>query len=315
MTNPFIVILAGGLSHERDVSIRSGRRVAEELRDYGLHVEVRDVDESLIPYLKSTKPDAVWPILHGSIGEDGSVRDLLDLMGVPYVGTSAPGSRRAWHKAIAKSIISDAGFATADYTTLPQSLFRDLGAMTVLEQVFDRLGADVVVKPVHGGSALGVSEVHSLEELPGAMVSCFSYGDIALIEQYVSGTELAVSVVGNGDSAIALPAVEIVTDGPYDFDARYNPGRTEFFTPARLSDSVQADVAELALSAHRVLGLRDISRTDMIVREDGTPVFLEVNVAPGMTETSLLPLAVAASETSMEELYAQIALMPLNREN
>lgn len=309
-----IVILAGGLSHERDVSIRSGRRVAEVLRGVGHQVEVLDVDDSLLPTFTQHRPDLVWPILHGAVGEDGSIRDVLDLLNLSYVGTGAGGSRRAWNKAIAKSMLADAGHATADYTTLPQPLFRDLGARAVLEHVFESLGPDLVVKPAFGGSALGVSEVHNHSELPAAMVGCFSYGDTALIEQYVAGTEVAVSVIEQDGELHTLPIVEIVTEGPYDFDARYNPGRVEYFTPARLdSDTIEA-AAELAKAAHRILGLRDISRTDLIITPSGVPTFLEVNVAPGMTETSLFPLAGLASVHSLEHIYSGIVESAFSRQ-
>jgi D-alanine-D-alanine ligase len=211
-----------------------------------------------------------------------------------------------------------AGAATPDYVTLPQSLFRELGAAALLELVAGRLGADLVVKPLHGGSALGVARVERAEDLPQAMMDCFAYGDVALIERAVHGTELAVSVIDVGEGPVALPPVEIVADGLYDYDARYNPGRTEFFTPARLPDQVSDAAAALALLAHRTLGLARISRTDLIIDAAGAPQFLEVNVAPGMQETSLLPQAALAAGWSLPELYralveASVAAPPTAR--
>ncbi|HLS25712.1 MAG TPA: D-alanine--D-alanine ligase [Beutenbergiaceae bacterium] len=302
-----IAILAGGLSHEREVSLRSGRRVAESLRSAGHQVSVRDVDANLLAELRRERPDVVWPLLHGSTGEDGSIRDLLELVGVPYVGTSAAGSRIAWNKPVAKTLVQRAGAATAEFVTLPQSLFREAGAHTVLDAVLDRLGMPLVVKPAQGGSALGVSLVREPDDLAQAMVSCFSYGDVALIERAVDGVEVAVSVVDVGDGPRALPGVEIATDGPYDYDARYNPGRTEFFVPTRLAPDRAQRAADLALLAHRELGLRHLSRTDMIIDDAGTPWFLEVNVAPGMTETSLFPQAAHAADQPVAELYAALA--------
>lgn len=305
-SNRRIVILAGGLSHERDVSLRSGRRVAEALRSTGVEVTVHDVDSDLVPALVDTQPDLVWPLLHGASGEDGSVRDVLALLGLATVGTGPRESRVAWSKPIAKTVVARAGISTPDFVTLPQSLFRELGASRVLDAVTARLGLPLVVKPSRGGSALGVSLVTDAAELPRAMVQCFAYGDTALIEEAVVGTELAVSVVDLGDGVQALPAVEIVTDGPYDYDARYNPGRTEYFAPARLPRDVAERAGAVAVAAHEALGLRHLSRTDLIVAPDGSVSFLEVNVAPGMTETSLLPQSAEAAGHELGDLYRSL---------
>lgn len=303
---PDVLVLAGGLSHERDVSLRSGRRVAEALRGAGVDVTVHDVDGSLLPALRSVRPGLVWPLLHGATGEDGSVRDILEMLGLAYVGAGPRASRCAWSKPVAKTIVSRAGVATPRFVTLPQSLFRELGASEVLGAVLDALGLPLAVKPSRGGSALGVTLVRSPEELPRAMVSCFAYGDTALVEQAVDGTEVAVSVVDTGDGPRALPAVEVVTEGPYDYDARYVPGRTEYFAPARLDPETAGRVADAAVTVHRALDLRHLSRTDLIVDRAGVPQFIDVNSAPGMTETSLLPQAALADGQDLGKLYRAI---------
>lgn len=308
-----VLVLAGGLSHERDVSIRSGRRVAETLRAAGISAHVHDVDGELLGYLQQARPDVVWPILHGSTGEDGSVRDLLDLVGVPYVGTDAAGSRVAWNKPVAKTLLQRAGASTPRFTTLPQTLFRELGTREVLARALDVLGLPLVVKPASGGSALGVSVVREAAALPQAMVACFAYGDEALLEQHVEGVEVAVSVVDLGDGPQALPSVEIVTDGAYDYDARYNPGRSEYFVPGRLTQAQERAAAELAVLAHQVLGLRHLSRTDMIVDGGGVAWVLDINVAPGMTETSLFPQAAEASAYGIDELYTALVRQAAGR--
>ncbi|GHG48964.1 D-alanine--D-alanine ligase [Flavimobilis marinus] len=316
--HPRVLVLAGGLSHERDVSLRSGRRVAEALRATGCEVLVHDVDAHLIDRVRSEQPDVVWPLLHGASGEDGSVADVLELLGVRFVGAGPRATRASWNKAVTKSIVAHAGVSTPDYVTLPQSLFSELGAATVLDLVVESLGLPLVVKPARGGSALGVTLVRSREDMARAMVTCFSYDEIALIEQAVDGTEVAVSVLATPDGLTALPAVEIVTDGPYDFDARYNPGRTEYFAPARLPDDVARRVAETAVAAHEALALRHLSRSDLIVRPDGSVEFLEVNTSPGQTETSLFPQAVAAADRSLADVYRSIvdlaAATPRRRE-
>ena len=302
-TTPRVVVLAGGLSHERDVSLRSGRRVAEALRSTGAEVVLHDVDADLVASLRELAPDLVWPLLHGATGEDGSVRDVLALLGARVLGTGPRESRVAWQKPIAKTVVARSGLATPDYVTLPQTLFRELGAHRILDAIVAQLGLPVVVKPASGGSALGVTLVSAPDDLPAAMVECFAYSEAALVERAVLGTEVAVSVLDTGDGPFTLPAVEIVTDGPYDYDARYNPGRTEYFVPARLSDDVAQRVAAAALTAHGALRLARVSRTDLIVDEVGTPWFLEVNVAPGMTETSLLPQAAEAAGYELGPLY------------
>ncbi len=306
MNDPTVLVLAGGLSHERDVSLRSGRRVAEALRGTGLEVSVHDVDADLIPTLDQVRPDVVWPLLHGAGGEDGSVRDVLEMLGLPYVGADPRASRCAWSKPVAKTVVSGAGVATPRFVTLPQSLFRELGAPKVLDAVLGSLGLPLAVKPAKGGSALGVTIVRAAEDLPRAMVNCFAYGDTALVERAVDGTELAVSVVDTGDGPRALPAVEIVTDGPYDYDARYFPGRSEYFAPARLTPEQAAAAAQAAVAVHRALGLRHLSRSDLVLGADGVPQFIDVNTAPGMTETSLLPQAAVAGGHELGTLYRDL---------
>jgi len=304
---PRVLILAGGLSHERDVSLRSGRRTAEALREAGCEVDIADVDASLLSTIEGHKPDVLWPLLHGATGEDGSVRDILELTGIPYVGAKPGPSRLGWDKSVAKALLGNAGAHTPAHVALPHNLFRELGAQNVLNTVNKRFNAPLFVKPVRGGSALGVSMVRDSADLPRAMVQGFSYGEVALIENAVIGTELAVSVVDTGEGPQTLPAVEIVSnDGVYDYDARYNPGRVKYFAPARLDAKTAGKAAELALLAHETLNLRHLSRTDMIIDHAGTPWFLEVNVAPGMTETSLLPQAAEAAGLPLGDLYRSI---------
>ena len=306
-SRPRVLVLAGGLSHERDVSLRSGRRVSEALRDAGCTIVERDIDAGLLSDVTSPEIDVVWPLLHGATGEDGAVRDVLDLLGVAYVGSQPAACRRAWDKPVAKSVARDAGLATPDSVALPHGTFRELGAKGVLSAIVERLGLPLVVKPARGGSALGVTVVRQASELPRAMVACFAYGDVALVERFVTGVEVAVSVIDTGEGPRTLPAVEIVADGGvYDYDARYVAGSTEFFAPARLTSSAADAVSRAALLAHQAFGLRHLSRTDLIVDQEGRPWFLEVNVAPGMTETSLLPQAVAAAGEECGPLYRRL---------
>ncbi len=309
-----VMVLAGGLSHERDVSLRSGRRVAEALREAGVEVEQRDADADLLAELRADPPSVVLPVLHGSSGEDGSIRELLELVGVPYVGSRPGPSRLAWDKPTAKTLARRAGLDSPEEVVLPEETFRDLGAADLLEAVRARLGLPLVVKPARGGSALGCSVVHTAEQLPAAMVGCFAYGDLALLERHVSGVEVAVTVLDTGDGPWALPAVEIVPDGGvYDYACRYTAGMTEFFVPARLDTDLAARVGSAAVTVHRELGLRDLSRTDAIITPEGSVQFLEVNVAPGLTETSLLPQALEAAGLDAGAVFADLLRLALQR--
>lgn len=299
-----IIVLAGGLSHERDVSLRSGRRVAQALRDAGHTVVVEDVNANLAALLATSPNPVVFPVLHGGDGEDGSLRGVLDLFGVPYVGSTGPASRRAFDKSIATGLLS--GLRTPAQVALPNSAFRELGAPALVRSIVQRLGLPLMVKPTRSGSALGCTKVETEEALPGAMVSAYAYGEVAVVEEFIEGTEIAVTVIDTGDGPRALPAVEIrPRSGVYDFTARYTAGETRFLAPAEISEDDAAASAELALEVHRRLGLRDLSRTDVIVGAQG-PVFLETNVSPGMTETSLVPLAVEAAGENFGELCAAL---------
>lgn len=302
-TDLAVVVLAGGLAYEREVSIRSGRRVGDALRASGLSVRVADADAGLLASLEEDRPDGVFIALHGEAGEDGALRTVLELVGVPYVGSDAAACRFAWDKPNAKAAVRAAGLATPDWVALPHTTFRELGAAAVLDRIVARLGLPLMVKPARGGSALGAVQIRDAAGLPGAMVSCLAYGDTVLVEPYVDGIEVAVSVVDLGNGPVALPAVEVVpSSGVFDYAARYTAGMTTYHTPARLPDDVAARVAETAVRAHEVLGLRDLSRTDAIVTPEGTVEFLEVNVSPGMTETSLLPMAVEAAGLELGEV-------------
>jgi D-alanine-D-alanine ligase len=301
------VVLAGGLAFEREVSLSSGTQVWEELARAGLDAELRDADADLLPGLAAAPADAVFIALHGATGEDGALRAVLDLAGVAYVGSPASACRLAWDKPAAKSVVRAAGVATPDWVALPHSTFRELGAGAVLDLIVARLGLPLMIKPASGGSALGAQKISRVEELPAAMVSCFAYGDTVLVERFVDGIELAVSVIDLGDGPEALPAVEITPQsGVFDYTARYTPGLTEYHAPARLSADVAERAAAVAVRVHEVLGLADLSRTDAIVSPDGEVHFLEVNVSPGLTETSMFPMAVEAAGHELGDVLARL---------
>ena len=310
-----VVVLAGGLSPERDVSLRSGRRITKALRAAtDFEVIESDVDTTLLARLRAQAPDCVIPVLHGAAGEDGALRDVLHSLNIPFVGSIAAACRLAFDKPVAKTLLTNAGVSTPAAVALPHSTFRELGASEVLAAVLDAVGLPLIVKPTKGGSALGAALVHEAAQFPAAMVGSFAYSDVALMESWVQGVEVAVSVLDTPTGPQTLPLAEIVPMGQiYDYTARYTAGTTEFFVPARLSADVAQRCADVALTAHKALGLRDWSRTDLIVDAAGTPWFLEVNVAPGMTETSLFPQSLAAAELSLGEITAQLVRTAINR--
>jgi len=309
-----VLVLAGGLSHERDVSLRSGRRVAEAMRTAGLEVEERDVDAALLPALAADRPGCVVPMLHGETGEDGAIREVLELLDVPYVGSRPADCRTAFDKPVAKTIVRRAGLNTPEWYCLPHETFRELGAITVMGALVEKLGLPLMVKPARSGSALGCTVVHDAAELPAAMVNAFAYGSVALLEQFIDGDEVAVPVIDDGSGPRALPAVSIQPDGGvYDYTARYTAGSTRFEVPAPLTAEATAEVARVALAAHEALGLRDLSRSDLIVDSEGRVWFLEVNVAPGFTETSTVPLSIQAAGLDLGKVLSSLVDAAITR--
>lgn len=299
-----VVVLAGGLSHERDVSEKSGRRLAESLRDFGHEVVVKDTDDSLLKYLSDNKPDVVIPMLHGAAGEDGTLRDVFEALQIPYVGSTPDACRIAFDKPVAKSIVAKSNLNVPKGVALPHATFRELGADAVITAVLNLVGLPAMVKPARGGSAQGATIVQEANQLPSALVSAFAYGEIAVIEQFIEGTEIAVSVVESDGELKVLPIVEILPDsGFYDYHHRYTAGITEFFCPARLSDEVTKKAMDAAKVIHNSLNLRDLSRSDLIVDKNNEIWFIEVNVAPGLTETSLFPQSVEASDSELGLIF------------
>ncbi len=302
-----VVVLSGGISHERDVSLRSGRRIADALNRLGWQVRTAEPDARLLPDLLQDRPDVVWPALHGASGEDGSLRSLLDVAGLAYIGSRGAAARLAWDKPTAKRVVADAGGATPASVTLTREVFREIGARAAIDVILGSMPEGLVVKPARGGSAQGVTVVEAADQLPRALMDAFTYADEALIEQRVTGVEVAVGVLDADGGPEALPAVEIVPrSGFYGFEERYTAGATRFYTPARIAPEAAAAAGELAALAHRAMGLRHLSRADLIVDPEGRPWFLESNVMPGLTETSLLPQALLSTGRDLSTAYASI---------
>ncbi|MDO8847016.1 MAG: D-alanine--D-alanine ligase [Coriobacteriia bacterium] len=299
-----IAVLMGGQSLEREVSLVSGQRVCDALEAEGYKVLALDVTPELVTTLRSEKPDAVYIALHGKYGEDGTVQELLEFLGIPYTGPGVVASTLAWDKSLSKRLFRIEGVPTPAWVAFTADAFKQMGAATALDLVPDAVGGfPVVVKPSKQGSALGLTKVETAEALPEALLTALSFGDTAIVEKWIDGRELAVSVLDGPDAPRVLPPVEMVpVSGLFDFSAMYTPGETEYYVPARLSETEMAEVVALAARVHQLLGCRHVSRVDMVLGADGVPYVLEANTSPGMTEMSLLPMAAAAVGIDFQEL-------------
>lgn len=309
-----VAVLMGGSSLERDVSLKSGRRVTRALKERGFDVLSLDVDMTLVPTLLEEKPDLVYIALHGQYGEDGTIQELLEIIDLPYTGPGPHASMIGFNKVLSKELFRAHGIPTPRYFTLSSTTIEDMGASKLLGIAWDKLGGPVVVKPAEQGSALGVSIIGKQEDLPEALIYALGYDDRVIMEEYVKGREVAVSVIGNEEPRV-LPAVEVVPQGVFfDFESRYTPGKADYFIPARLEEGVREEVERIALEVHDLLRCKDLSRVDIIVGEDGTPYVLELNISPGMTEMSLLPLAADAAGINFDDLVEKLVEISLGRE-
>ncbi len=303
-----VAVLKGGRSLERNVSLRSGAHAQEALARLAHEVVAIDVDSQLVTRLREARPDAALIALHGPDGEDGTMQALLEALGVPYTGSGPAACMCATDKVLAKHLMRNAGIPTPGFHSLRETSIKELGAADALPAVEAALGFPLVVKPASQGSALGVKFARTADELPGALVGAFSYDRKVLIERYVKGRDLAVSVLDGPSGPAALPVVEAVPreEDFYDYESRYEIGMTTFVCPAELSDDTTARAQELALDVYRLLGCRGVARVDLMLDEAGELWVLETNVIPGMTETSLLPQAADAAGISFDELIARL---------
>ena len=299
-----VAVLKGGRSLERNVSLKSGARVEDALERLGHDVHGIDVGHDLVARLRELDPDAAFVALHGRDGEDGTVQELLEILDLPYTGSGVSACMRCADKVLAKHAFRDAEIPTPDFFAFSEAAFNELGAAEALGAIEERLGFPLVVKPADQGSALGIKFAAEAGDVPAALVAAFSYSDRVLLERHVPGRDLAVSVL-DGE---ALPIVEAVPrdEDFYDFEARYEIGRTEFVCPAELGDEVAARAQELALRAHATLGCAGFSRVDLMLGDGDELAVLEVNAIPGLTETSLLPQAAEAAGISFDELVGRI---------
>lgn len=306
-----VAVLKGGRSLERQVSLKSGARVEAALGRLGHVTTPIDVGHDLIDQLLAARPEVAFVALHGRDGEDGTVQELLEILDIPYTASGVSACIRCADKVLAKHVLLDGGLPTPDFYAFNETAFKELGAAAALAVIERRLGFPLVVKPASQGSALGVKLVADQAHVPAALVAAFSYDRKVLLERYVDGREFAVSVLqtADGSRAEALPVLEAMT-APDDndfFAARYEIGRTTFSCPADLPEAVAAQAQELALAVYRLMGCYGLARVDMMRdATSGSFAVLEVNVIPGLTETSLLPQAADAAGISFDALITRI---------
>ena len=310
-----VAVLKGGRSLERQVSLKSGARVQDALERLGHEVIAIDVGSDLVAQLTDAAPELAFVALHGRDGEDGTVQELLDVMGIPYTGSHVSACIRAADKVLAKHAMLDSGIPTPDFFAFSETAFRELGAAQALPAIEDRLRFPIVVKPAAQGSALGIKFARTPADVPGALVAAFSYDRKVLLERHIAGRDLAISIIEERGAPRALPIVEAVPmqEDFYDFEARYEIGRTRFVCPAEVSDAVAARAAETALEVYRLLGCTGFARVDLMLegggggRGEGEALYvLELNPIPGLTETSLLPVAADAAGIGFDELIERI---------
>ena len=299
-----VAVVMGGPSAEREVSIQSGTGVMRALTALGHDARSLDFDARFVDAIREIAPDVVFNALHGTGGEDGQIQGILDWLRIPYTGSGLTACALAMDKHLTKKLLAAEGLPTPAWDVF------DLTGGT-LPLLPGSLNLPLVVKPRASGSSVGVSIVRTHEAWSKAMVEAAERTSEVLAEEYVAGREFFCAVLGEE----ALPVVEIVsTDEFYSYDAKYKPGGSRHLVPAPIDHDLTMRLQTLALSVHRLLGLRDISRTDFIVSKEGRPTILEINALPGMTPTSLVPDEAAQIGLSYEALVDRLVQYALGRQ-
>lgn len=307
------IVAMGGRSLEREISLRGGRRVERALRELGYGVRALDADGDFVARLTDERPDFVFVAMHGRGGEDGTLQDLLETLAIPYTGSDPLASALCMDKMLFKRLLRLHDLPTPAFHSFNETAFRELGGASTFPRLLEELGLPVVVKPVAQGSAIGIKFVHTVEQLPGAILGAFGYGDRVLVERHVSGRELAVTILDRpGGAAVAegpaaLPIVELFTpESFYSYEAHYTIGQLRMQTPAALAPAVRERVERVALDSYRLTGCRDFARVDLILDEHDEPQVLEINTIPGLTETGIVTAAAEAAGMTFAELVAAI---------
>lgn len=303
-----VVVLAGGESSEREVSLASGEQVYQALRNQGHRAHLLDLDKNVWEKLKDLKPGLVFIALHGSPGEDGKIQALLEVLGIPYTGSGVLASALAMNKLYSKRLFSQAGLPVLSYEVVERNNW--LGKIQKIEEKVEGWGEKCVVKPVAEGSSVGVTIAKSQHELEGALEKAFGFGQVALVEKYLKAREIQVGILGN-EQLMPLPPIEIVAKKEFfDYEAKYTPGLAEEITPAPLSETETKEAQDLAVKAYECLGCRGFARVDMFY--DSQKFYVsEINTIPGLTANSLFPKEAQAAGISFPELVVKIVNLAL----
>jgi D-alanine-D-alanine ligase len=303
------IVAMGGRSLEREISLRSGHRVERALRSLGYEVHALDVDGGFIDRVIGERPRFVFIAMHGRGGEDGTLQDLLETLAVPYTGSDPLASALCMDKMLFKRMLRLHDVPTPSFHSFNETAFRELGGARTFPKLLDELKLPAVVKPVAQGSAIGIKFVTSAEQIPGAILGAFGYGDRVLVEERIVGREMAVTVMGPPEAPSALPIVELFTpESFYSYEAHYTIGQLRMEVPAKLSDSVRERVESVALRSYTLMGCRDFARVDVILDEHDVPQVLEINTIPGLTETGITTAAAEAAGMTFAEFVEKIII-------
>ena len=307
MRNKKIAVVMGGPSAEREVSLNTGRAILTALQEKGYQAVGIDLDpRRLVEQLEQEKIEIVFNAIHGLYGEDGLLQGTLEMLGIPYTGSGVLASAMAMDKTVSKRLFLSAGIPT------PRSRLynkQTAGLDATVTEIQEQFGVPVVIKAAAQGSSIGVMIVEELAGIKAAVAEAFTYSGHIVVEEFIQGKELTVSILGS-EQPKALPIIEIVPQsGRYDYTSKYTKGATEYIVPARLEAGVAEHIQHVALDAYKLLGCRGIGRVDVMLDADNRPYVLEINTIPGMTATSLVPKAAAATGLSFADLCEQILLM------
>jgi len=307
---PKILVLMGGFSEEREVSLRSGAAVLKALRSLGYTAEAMDLKVISIQNIINYNPDLVFIALHGKDGEDGTVQGLLEILDIPYTGSGVASSAIGINKVLTKKLLTYEGIPTAPFLILHKSEF---DSSQDVQSLLNRIGLPMVIKAATQGSSIGTYIVQEEKNVLKAIEAAFAYDPEVLAEKFIDGTEVTSTVIGNETTEV-LPLIEITsTNEFYDFESKYTPGMCNHIIPARVNEDIQNKIAELSQRAYKSLNCLGYARVDYIIDQEGNPFVLEINTIPGMTEMSLVPDAARAAGVGFEELVEKIVRLGMQK--
>lgn len=305
-----VLVLMGGTSEEREVSLRSGKAVAEALVEAGYIVDTLDFNKDSMERIKVINPDVVFITLHGKNGEDGSIQGYLDIQGIPYTGSGLTASAIGMNKILTKKMLNFDHIPTSDFIIIDKKDFIS-NTDNVVANIVERLGLPVVIKAPTQGSSIGTYIIKNRNEIAKAINEAFVYDNEVLAERYIDGIEVTASLIGNENPQV-LPLIEITSENEfYDYESKYTPGMCHHIIPARIDDMVERQINYLSTKVYKLLGCRGFARVDFMIDKDNNPYVLEINTIPGMTDMSLVPDAARAVGISYVELCDKIVKLAL----